>query len=304
MAAKSYPSNLEYQTSQTAPEAPRDLLSNQVTGSRYFFLELAPRKKGPWSVALGGCERCNPDYLVDRDHYKYFVLELVVEGAGEVTINGRTSALQPGSLFAYLPQSRVRLRTDPAHPMFKYFFALNGGGVKNLLHRSNVTPGIVHGISAHAELRTVAEDLIREGQRNRPLSKRTCRLLLELLLLKVMDAATWEGHGSSLAFDNFLRCRSVIDAQPERYATLADVAVAAGMDVSSICRLFRRYQGTSPYQYLLRRKLNLAAEFLVDTGGLVKEAAQRVGFSDPFHFARCFRAVHGVPPSSLRGRRH
>jgi AraC-like DNA-binding protein len=31
----------------------------------------------------------------------------------------------------------------------------------------------------------------------------------------------------------------------------------------------------------------------------VKEAAQRVGFSDPYHFSRCFRSVHGIPPSRL-----
>ena len=45
----------------------------------------------------------------------------------------------------------------------------------------------------------------------------------------------------------------------------------------------------------------LAAEFLFETGGLVKEAAQRVGFSDPYHFSRCFKMVHGVSPSLLRG---
>lgn len=304
MASKYTKESPTLQPCPAQPEAPRELLSQQVTGSRYFFLELAPRKSGPWAVTLGGCERCNPDYLVDRDHYRYFVLEFVAEGAGEVTINGSSCPLRPGSLFSYYPQSRVQLRTDPTRPMLKYFFALTGGGLRSLLSRSAVVPGAVHDVSAHGEIRTVAEDLIREGQRSRPLSNRTCRLLFELLLLKVQDAATWAGHGSSLAFDNFVRCKSVIDARPESFATLADVAVAAGMDVSSICRLFRRYQGTSPYQYLLRKKLNLAAEFLVDTGGLVKEAAQRVGFTDPFHFARCFRAVHGVPPSSLRGKRH
>ncbi|HEY9249839.1 MAG TPA: hypothetical protein VIO38_11930, partial [Rariglobus sp.] len=34
---------------------------------------------------------------------------------------------------------------------------------------------------------------------------------------------------------------------------------AAGLEESSVCRLFRRYQDTNPYQYLLRRKMNLAA---------------------------------------------
>jgi AraC-like DNA-binding protein len=48
--------------------------------------------------------------------------------------------------------------------------------------------------------------------------------------------------------------------------------------------------------------MNLAAEFLVDGRGLVKEAAQRVGFADPYHFSRCFKAVHGVAPSGLQRR--
>ena len=39
------------------------------------------------------------------------------------------------------------------------------------------------------------------------------------------------------------------------------------------------------------------------SGGLVKEAASRVGFADPYHFSRCFKAVHGAPPSRLSGLR-
>jgi AraC-like DNA-binding protein len=161
-------------------------------------------------------------------------------------------------------------------------------------------PGSVRTLAAHAELLSVAEDLIREGQRSGIQTAAICRTLMELFLLKVTEAASWAGKGSPIARDNFLRCKSLIDAHAERLGGLADLSREAGMDVSSICRLFRRFQGASPYQYLLRRKMNLAAELLMDRGCLVKEAAQLVGFSDPFHFARCFKAVHGVPPSAVR----
>jgi AraC-like DNA-binding protein len=43
----------------------------------------------------------------------------------------------------------------------------------------------------------------------------------------------------------------------------------------------------------------LAAAFLIEKGGRVQDAAASVGMDDPFHFSRCFRAVHGVPPSVL-----
>jgi AraC-like DNA-binding protein len=105
------------------------------------------------------------------------------------------------------------------------------------------------------------------------------------------------------AEDLFLRCRALIDGRLEQEATLGEIAATAGLRPSSLCRLFRRFQSTSPYQYLLRRKMILAAELLVESGGLVKEAAQRVGFADPYHFSRCFKAVHGLAPSQLRGYR-
>jgi len=145
----------------------------------------------------------------------------------------------------------------------------------------------------------VVEDLVREGQRTGSLTLPICQTLFELLLLKVADAASWTTHGSTPARESFLRCKAFIDAEAERVQTLREIARATGLEESSVCRLFRRYQGTSPYQYLLRRKMNLAAEFLIEHGGLVKEAAQRVGFADPYHFSRCFKSVHGISPSEL-----
>jgi AraC-like DNA-binding protein len=159
-------------------------------------------------------------------------------------------------------------------------------------------------LAAHAEIRSVFEDVMREGQRTGDLAQAICAQLFELLLLKIEDAAQVGVHGDP-AQENFQRCKALIDAEAERLHTLREIAAEAGLEESSVCRLFRRFQGTSPYQYLLRRKMNLAAAFLVESGGLVKEAAQRVGFADPYHFSRCFKAVHGVSPKELQrhGRR-
>lgn len=106
--------------------------------------------------------------------------------------------------------------------------------------------------------------LIREGRHAGSRTREICAVLLELLALKL------------------------------------SVAAENSRSPGGAGRQFRRFQGTSPYHYLLRRKMNLAPEFLIDQGCLVKEAAMRVGFADPFHFSRCFKAVHGVAPSELQ----
>ena len=81
--------------------------------------------------------------------------------------------------------------------------------------------------------------------------------------------------------------------------TLQDITRHVGVGPTRLSRLFRRYQGLSPYQYLLHRKMALAAELLMDPTTLVKEAAARVGFTDQYHFSRCFesapRRAEGIP---------
>ncbi|MET0263754.1 MAG: AraC family transcriptional regulator [Rariglobus sp.] len=275
------------------------LLSKQVTGTRYFFLNLAPEAGGKTvSVALGGRERCNADYEIRRRSYAYHGLEYVAEGAGVAELDGVTHALKAGSVFAYAPSTRCAMRTDPARPMLKYFVCISGEGIAKRLRKAGVGPGQARTLAAHAEIRSVVEDLMREGQRTSALSKTICAQLFELLLLKIEDAAGAVAQGDP-AQENFQRCKALIDAEAERLHTLREIAAAAGLEESSVCRLFRKYQDTSPYQYLLRRKMNLAAAFLVEGRGRVKEAANRVGFADPYHFSRCFKAVHGVAPSEL-----
>ncbi|HEY8931803.1 MAG TPA: AraC family transcriptional regulator [Rariglobus sp.] len=275
------------------------LLSKQVSGTRYFFLNLAPAG-GAKSlvVTLGGRERCNPDYEIRRRAYSYFGLEYVAEGAGTVELDGERHALRAGSVFAYAPTTPCVMLTDPAKPMLKYFVCVAGTDVARRLRKAGIGPGEARVLAAHAEIRGVLEDLVREGQRTGPLAAEICARLFELLLLKIEDATGAVSQGDP-AQENFKRCKALIDAEAERLMTLREIAAAAGLEESSVCRLFRRYQGTSPYQYLLRRKMNLAAAFLVAGKGRVKEAAQRVGFADAYHFSRCFKTIHGVPPSEL-----
>lgn len=283
---------------------PSDLLSQQVTGTRYFFLNLAPRRAAALTLVMGGREHCNPDYVISRRNFPFYVLEYVVAGRGAVKLDGQSHALRPGVVFVSAPTTRCEIHTDPRDTMEKYFLAVAGAEVPGRLRRCGVPVGRARQLAAHAEVTSVLEDLVREGQRSGALAQRICAALFELLLLKIEDTSTLAPHASEPAREAFLRCKALIDAGAEGLATLEEIARTAGVEASSVCRWFRRYQGTSPYQYLLRRKMNLAAEHLVENGGLVKEAAQRVGFADPYHFSRAFKSIHGVAPRDLLRYRH
>jgi len=146
----------------------------------------------------------------------------------------------------------------------------------------------------------VLETLIQEGQHHRATTGRICAALVEVLLLKIEELVGFAGPQGTMAEETFLRTKAAIESQAARLATLGDITRTVGVGSSQLCRLFRRYQGLSPYQYLLHRKMALAAELLMDPATLVKEAADRVGFADPYHFSRCFKQVHRVAPREFQ----
>lgn len=276
------------------------LLAPRVAGSRYIFPNLAAARRTRWALALAGREECAPDYLVERERYPFHVVEYVAAGRGEVRLgDGRARAVQAGAVFAYAPDMRCRLRADPAAPWVKFFFALVGRDVGTRLREAGLAPGTVRQFSLPTQGLALAEEILHEGERHGGRSAEICLKLIELLLLKVADSPGRAQSGATRARENFLRCRALVETQARELASLEDIARAAQLDGASVCRLFRRFEGRSPYQFLLRRKMSLAAEFLVQGGGLVKEAAAHVGFADPAHFARCFRQIHGTSPSEL-----
>lgn len=283
---------------QLASTAAPQLLSRQVAEGRYFFLELAPAKRRTFALTLGGRERCRPDYAIRRDSFAYHGIEYVAEGAGGVVLSGRRHELRPGTLFAYTATMPLQIETSATQPLVKYFACFAGAEVAARLRRAGLAAGTVRQAAVHGEVRSAFEELIREGQWQNPLTREVCTALGELLLLRVEAAVRARAAGDP-ARETFARCRNLIEANAERLVSLQEIASAARLDVSTICRLFRRFQGTSPYQYLLRRKMNLAAEHLIETGAAVKDVAARVGFADPYHFSRVFKSVHGVPPSAL-----
>lgn len=82
--------------------------------------------------------------------------------------------------------------------------------------------------------------------------------------------------------------------------TLEMLAQQAKMSVGGFIKAFRAAFYTTPYQYLLDRRIERAKSLLLDTTRTVTEISAMVGFSTPNHFATAFRRRVGTSPRNFR----
>lgn len=84
---------------------------------------------------------------------------------------------------------------------------------------------------------------------------------------------------------------------PEKI-TLQQLADEAMADRYALCRLFRRYTGLSPMEFLNLHRVNEAAK-LLQGGARVTDAALQTGFSNMSYFAKVFRRYRSMAPSEM-----
>ncbi len=98
------------------------------------------------------------------------------------------------------------------------------------------------------------------------------------------------------------RARQFLDAERTRAVRSAELEAITSLTRYDLARQFRIMFGTSPYRYLLMRRLELARERIHRQRPLV-EVACDAGFADQAHFTRAFRAAFGITPGRYRALR-
>jgi len=95
---------------------------------------------------------------------------------------------------------------------------------------------------------------------------------------------------------------SYMESNYDKPVCLEELASIAGMSQRSFQRTFREARGTSPIDYLLKKRIARAAELLRSGNFSATEAAYEVGFNDSNYFCRQFTRILGTAPGKYRRR--
>ena len=92
----------------------------------------------------------------------------------------------------------------------------------------------------------------------------------------------------------------IVDACYAEPLSVAELAHRVGLGRQRLALAFRRAVGVTPYNYILRRRLEAAAGRLRTSPRTVLDVALDVGFGDLSEFSRRFKRRFGVAPGAYR----
>jgi AraC family transcriptional regulator len=127
---------------------------------------------------------------------------------------------------------------------------------------------------------------------------------LSVHLLRRFAAVTWHGPGTDGGFSRAQRRRieELVEQSLHEPLSLAQLAAAAHLGVSTFARRFRRSFGDTPHAYLVKRRVARARLLLARGECSLKEVAHACGFADQAHLTRTVRAqLHTTPGALKRG---
>jgi AraC family transcriptional regulator len=108
-----------------------------------------------------------------------------------------------------------------------------------------------------------------------------------------------DGRGRLLAWQ-VRKVREYIDRHITGPVLVADLCALFQRSEAHFSRSFKRTFGESPHAFLVRRRVELAAQYMLTTNANLSEIALRCGFTDQAHLSKHFRQAEGQSPAAWR----
>jgi len=151
-----------------------------------------------------------------------------------------------------------------------------------------------------ARIGQTLEKMLAESQ---SVESETGLILESYLRILLVDLARYYQSNNKNSSEFVGRLARAIAHIEQNYMTIESIReLAAMVKVSErhFSRLFRELCQSSPWEYIIGRRLNYACQLLCCSDISISEIAQITGFGDSNYFCRSFRGYYGMSPRMYR----
>lgn len=248
-----------------------------------------------FNVEVVGVSVCDPAYYVRRYKCRMYVFEYIYGGRGVVNINGVTCLPKAGDMYILNQGSDHEYYTDKKNKWRKIWFTASGLLIEQLLKAYGMTS--VHWVQ-DVDIKHLFVDMFTAVKNEAPDQHNLTALLLHKIIIESAARLRLDAHKAS---PEAVAIRNYLDQNILKPIRLDDIARLVHKSPSQAIRIFKREFSVTPYEYIVRERINSAKMLLVNHSYMtVKEVAYMLNFSDEHYFSNVFKNKVGMPPSHYK----
>jgi AraC-like DNA-binding protein len=248
--------------------------------------------------------------LKPDSHSEEYEIHYMVNGEVNWWVEDKNYVLRSGMVLVIQPNEKHGSRTGALEPCEHYWLRIG-------FPQSQALPGLTEeetetlrlGFEGLTRRAFQASRLVRDsfakilGEHRRPAkySSMVCRATLHQLLTAVIrdEERAKSESGSAEISPAIQLCAEAILTNLAHPVTVEKLAKRVGMSETSFRKRFRKEMGSSPLDYMNRKRIEEATRLLSAENAHIKEVAFQLGFSSRQYFATVFKRVTGISPGAF-----
>lgn len=269
----------------------------------YYYISPRPAEEDSiyYCVNRTGIEAKVPNlFFVERgSSMKYSEIFCVFSGSGELTFRGQSYKIEKNQIIVLPAGEEHAYGSSEADPLGMSWLEFCGGDSQKLIRHIADTQGpVIEGMvfsDACAALGILQQRLMTDEKQN--VSLEIYRLILELL--KNEERYSMAEISQDIKA-NFSRVEAYIDAHLKGKITNDQLAGICGISLPYFIKQFKIIYHMTPQDFIMSRRLKKGKQILMQTTLPIDDISEMLGFCNPSHFIRRFKAKERLTPAQYR----
>lgn len=247
----------------------------------------------PFNIEMSGITNCDSKYEVCRDKSYCYILEYVYGGSGTIFCDGREYKVEKGDVYL-LPKGSCH-RYYANETWDKIWFNVDGTLVSNLVYSYGLQNSIVF---KHFNNKQIFDELYEITNSN--LSVREIMLRSAIKFHEILQSL-YDFRIKDLIDIKVNTIKNLLDSHLyEKDISLKDIANELCLSQAQVISIFKKTFNMTPYQYFAKKRIEIAANLLLNSNMQVKEISELLNFADQPYFSNAFKKIIGVSPEKYR----
>ena len=267
----------------------------------YFHTPSLVAKSNFFYVQRVGNFNCNSDFFVRRMGLTGYLIMYTTNGQGLLKYRDKQYEIVRNQVVLIACRDYQEYATYNSRNWGNKWVLFSGGISDNYFKLIYENYGPVINLPDNTPVETCLDELLNfKSNMNNNFEIKASLILHNILTEILLSAASMSANYINEYQRLLTPVLEHIEQNYDSHILVGDLAKNCNVSVFHFSRVFKRSTGYSPYEYILKFRINKGKDLLSNTKEPIEQIAVSLGFRDNGGFIKAFKKFEGITPSKFR----